>query len=64
MNQPDVTDQDKEILNEQMYNQINLKITALHTAGTNYEKLNNFDMALHNFKLGKEFIEANFGSEH
>jgi hypothetical protein len=43
---------------------VNLKITALHTSGTNYEKLGNFEMALQNFKMGKEYIEANFGPEH
>ena len=39
MQNPQLSQHEAELLNEQFYSQINLKITALHTSGTNFEKM-------------------------
>jgi hypothetical protein len=51
-------------INEQYNCQLNLKIMAIHTKGTNFEKAGLFEKAIGEFRQGKQLVEKTLGTEH
>ena len=63
---PDVVQMEAHHQNllEQFQGQINLKILAKLATGQAFEKMERFDSAIREFRIGTQLIERNFGTQH
>lgn len=49
---------------DQFQGQVNLKILAKLATGQAFEKMGKFDNAIHEFRIGTQLVENNFGTQH
>ena len=64
MANPSLNEEEVDSLREQYNNYVSLKIMALHSKGTSYEKLEKYGKAIALYKEGKHLVEQTFGSNH
>ena len=49
---------------DQYHGQVNLKIMAKLATGQAFEKMQKYDNAIHEFRIGTQLVENNFGTQH
>lgn len=65
-NHPEIQKQEEYYLSliEQYQGQVNLKVMAKLATGQAFEKMEKYDHAIHEFRIGRQLVEKNFGTTH
>ena len=64
LEQPEISQEDKDFYGEQYHSQMNLHAMSFLTKGQIYEKVKYFEEAIQEYQQGKQVIEANYGTKH